>query len=107
MRVRCLTDHWGIMSKPKPAEGPVVLGLLLLIIAAAICFFSSKVPTDAGNMDNTAVWAVLGILSLGGGVAFFGVGVARVAQGVDYLVAAAPDGSPETETDLAAAPPKS
>ncbi|MHA7247982.1 hypothetical protein [Arthrobacter tecti] len=87
------------MAKPKQSESPVVTGLILLILGGVITFFAVRGASDSLVPDNTAIWIGIGAVCSVGGLVLFAVGIARIAQGVDYLVRVAPEAADDPYED--------
>jgi hypothetical protein len=79
-----------MLSKPKPAQTFVVLGVLFQFLGAII--FAIALPQTFGYYGSSAafVWVFIGAFVLLLGLIFLLVGISRAAGGIDYLVAIAP-----------------
>lgn len=93
-----------MLSKPKPAQSFVVLGVLFQFIGGIISAFALPASFSYYSGSGAVVWVFIGAAVLLLGLILLLVGISRAVGGIDYLVAVAPTPKGETPAQAAVSP---
>ncbi|MFC9353257.1 hypothetical protein [Arthrobacter sp. NPDC057013] len=84
-----------MLSKPKPSQTFVVLGVLFQFIGTVIFAIALPASFVRYSGGQAIFWVFVGAILLITGLILLLVGIGRALGGIDYLVAVAPSGAAE------------